>query len=209
MDNGNLQGRNGLVKLALRLFSIIANSAGCERVFSGFGIIHVAHRNKLKYKKVHNTALVKLDILQKQRDAGVGTRKKRRYGDPDGPEPTALIVGSSSTATTSEPDTIQDPSTTPFLDQDPANFADHAQQLIVGSQTCDEDALPAAPAAPPTTTARSTRQQKIPLARLFDYSVLSEKGVGFYWEGAKQNLEVDELVHDVLHAALGGDVPST
>ena len=202
------------MKLALRLFSVIANSAGCERVFSGFGIIHVPHRNKLKYQKVHNTALVKLDILQQEHDAGVGQRKKRRYGDPDGPEPTAAT-----NATTAESDTPSDPAMTPFLHQDPTDFAQQAQQLIsdaqISNEVEDEDVPPVAPPPPPpapaptTSRTRSSHQQKIPLATLFDYTIRSEKGVGFYWEGARQNLDADELVHDILHAALGSEVPST
>ena len=64
IDNGTTSGRNALVKLAIYILTIIANSAGCERTFSDFGIIHTKPRNKLDAKKVHKTGLVKMDLIQ-------------------------------------------------------------------------------------------------------------------------------------------------
>jgi len=77
MDTGVICGRNGVVKLALRLFSVTPNSAGCEQVFSGFGIIHVPHRSKLNAQKVHGAFIVKLDM---QHDLDI-SRRKRKFGN--------------------------------------------------------------------------------------------------------------------------------
>jgi hypothetical protein len=42
---------------------ILPNSAGPERVFSEFGMIHTKRRNRLHPTKVHNTSLVRSDWL--------------------------------------------------------------------------------------------------------------------------------------------------
>ena len=59
-----LSGRNCLVKLAIRILSVIANSGSCERAFSDFGISHTKLRNKLNAEKVHKTSVVKMDRRQ-------------------------------------------------------------------------------------------------------------------------------------------------
>ncbi|KAJ2984582.1 hypothetical protein NUW54_g10457 [Trametes sanguinea] len=53
-------GRNGLTKLAIRLLSVIANSAGTERVFSDFGGTHTKMRNRLHTETVHKTSTVRM-----------------------------------------------------------------------------------------------------------------------------------------------------
>ncbi|KAH9954013.1 ribonuclease H-like domain-containing protein [Lactifluus volemus] len=59
---GQKQGRNRLVKLAVHILSIVANSAGCERVFSEMGIVQTKHRSRLGLDKVRKTALIRMDI---------------------------------------------------------------------------------------------------------------------------------------------------
>lgn len=55
-------GQNGLVKLAMRIYTVVANSAGCELVFSNFGITHTKLRNKLDAEKVHKSGVVGMEI---------------------------------------------------------------------------------------------------------------------------------------------------
>jgi hypothetical protein len=87
IDNGKPTGRNGLVKLAIHLLSIIANSAGCERAFSNFGIIHTKPCNKLSAEKVHKTGVVKMELCRSHVEAGLThTRRKRAFGEIDNPE---------------------------------------------------------------------------------------------------------------------------
>jgi hypothetical protein len=64
-------GRNCLTKLAIRILSVIANSAGCERSFSIFGNIHTKRRNKLDTKTVHKTGILKTDITRRHAAAGL------------------------------------------------------------------------------------------------------------------------------------------
>ncbi|KAJ7226241.1 hypothetical protein C8J57DRAFT_961696, partial [Mycena rebaudengoi] len=58
-------GRGGFVKLAIRILSMLPNSAGPERTFSFFGLTHRKHRNRLDPGKVHNTAIVRNDCQKR------------------------------------------------------------------------------------------------------------------------------------------------
>ena len=71
IDTHQEQGRNRLVKLALHILSVIANSAGCERAFSHMGLVHTAIRSKLGVDKVRKSTVVGMDIKRLHIDAGL------------------------------------------------------------------------------------------------------------------------------------------
>lgn len=77
------RGRNGVGRLAIRILSVIANSAGCERAFSQFGITHTKRRNRLSPEVVHKTATVKAARQRAYAAAGLTStaRCKRKLGD--------------------------------------------------------------------------------------------------------------------------------
>ena len=90
-DNELPAGRNALTRLAIRLLSVVANSAGCERSFSIFGNIHTKTRNKLGTETVHKTGILKMDIRRRHVEEGrVPTRKKRQFSTLD--EPTSVTT---------------------------------------------------------------------------------------------------------------------
>ncbi|KAM5530120.1 hypothetical protein V8D89_016214 [Ganoderma adspersum] len=62
LNTKNLHGCNGLVKFAMRLFSIVPNLAMIEHIFSCFGTVHNKLRNRLHLEKVCKVVLVKADI---------------------------------------------------------------------------------------------------------------------------------------------------
>ncbi|KAI0366485.1 hypothetical protein BV20DRAFT_1095359, partial [Pilatotrama ljubarskyi] len=62
IDTHDVSGANGLVKFALRLFAIVPNSAGVERLFSLLGIVQTKHRNRLGVEKSRKVVLVKAHI---------------------------------------------------------------------------------------------------------------------------------------------------
>lgn len=87
-------GRNGLVKLAVHLLSIIANSASVERAFSDFGITHSKRRNHLSVEKVHKMSIVRMTRRREHVELGLvpSRRLKRKLGftdSSDGPEAVA------------------------------------------------------------------------------------------------------------------------
>ncbi|KAG8706727.1 hypothetical protein FRC11_008013, partial [Ceratobasidium sp. 423] len=66
-------GLSQLVKLAVRVHSVVANSAGAERLFSEMGHIQGSkRRNRLHYDKVHNLAMVRIDLKRQHQAAGLG-----------------------------------------------------------------------------------------------------------------------------------------
>ncbi|KAH7338638.1 hypothetical protein B0J17DRAFT_551480, partial [Rhizoctonia solani] len=53
-------GRHQLAHLAIHILSIVANLAGCERLFSEMSHIHTKRRSRLGYQKVFDTAVVRM-----------------------------------------------------------------------------------------------------------------------------------------------------
>jgi hypothetical protein len=77
LDKDVDHGQNALVKLAILIFAVIANSAGCERVFSSFGVTHTKHHNRLDPKKVHNMAVVGMQIKREDRELGLARNRRK------------------------------------------------------------------------------------------------------------------------------------
>ncbi|KAJ2986487.1 hypothetical protein NUW54_g9747 [Trametes sanguinea] len=71
-------GRNGVVKLAIRLLSVVANSAGVECAFSDFGRTHTKGRNRLNAEVVHNTGMLRMAIRREHATAGRLPRRLKR-----------------------------------------------------------------------------------------------------------------------------------
>jgi hypothetical protein len=68
----------------IRILSVIANSGGCERSFSDFGITHTKLRNKLAAEKVHKITVVKTDLRRAHTAAGLTSkRRKCAFGQND------------------------------------------------------------------------------------------------------------------------------
>lgn len=78
IDTNDVSGANALVKFALRVFAIVPNSAGVERLFSMLGIVHTKHRNRLGVQKSRKIVLVKADI---NRTYGTGRQEQHRSFD--------------------------------------------------------------------------------------------------------------------------------
>ncbi|EPQ55188.1 hypothetical protein GLOTRDRAFT_24480, partial [Gloeophyllum trabeum ATCC 11539] len=81
LDQRKLEGRNMLVKLAIRLLSVIANSAGSERLFSCLGIIISKIRNRLELGKANKMAKIKANMKDEQERNGLAPRRrlKRKF----------------------------------------------------------------------------------------------------------------------------------
>jgi hypothetical protein len=202
--------RNALTRLAIRLLSVVANLAGCERSFSIFGNIHTKTRNKLGTETVHKTGVLKMDIRRRHvKEGRVPTRKKRQFSTLD--QPTSV--------------------TTPVSVDPEANPIDYVQSLInEAEQDDDDDNLPnveellesiqlsfpvCAPAPTPSTSTNPPRRQarrKIPLSDLFLYPSTTEEelegGLAFYWKGGVKNLEAELARYDatqLAEQAMGGE----
>jgi hypothetical protein len=67
----NNNGSNGIMKLAICILSIVANSGASDRNFSAFGTIQTDRRNKLSVEKVHNVNVIRMEIWRSHAEAGL------------------------------------------------------------------------------------------------------------------------------------------
>jgi hypothetical protein len=197
IPTGQKQGRNRLTKLAIHILSIIANSAGCERVFSQMGLVQTKCRSRLGLDKVRKTALIRMDLKRRHVAEGlIRPRTKRTFDtmssdliQPSMPSillpPNSEPTPSAAAAQPTQPPPSTEPPEINVGTLDVANFDDMAKELVQAAtesdqltreeQDADEDLSMVPPPNPPTqpsTSSRSTRpstKTKIPLKNLFRY----------------------------------------
>ncbi|QRW17960.1 hAT family dimerization protein [Rhizoctonia solani] len=192
-------GRHQLAHLAIHVLSIVANSAGCERLFSEMGHIHTKRRNRLGYQKVFDTAVVRMDLKRKHADEGrTRSRLKRQFGSP------ALdsVVSGAGAKRNNQPDelaesigdvdAIEEELVTPSV----RSLITQLRQDVLD----DEDPLDDEPDEPPVATLpKKVRlffgtQFPIPLRDLFDYSRNTESevhGLDFFKSNGLNNLDAE------------------
>jgi hypothetical protein len=84
MHNDVCDGRNRFVMLAIRILSVVPNSAGCERQFSAFGRTHTKIRNQLNEQTVHKMSVLKNELMRQHVAKGLatgGAQKLRHHGN--------------------------------------------------------------------------------------------------------------------------------
>lgn len=213
-------GRNGLIKLAIHMFAVVANSAGCERAFSNFGITHTKLRNKIDAVRVHKMAVVGMALKCVDREAGLArNRKKRKFGMDD-TMPSDLLP--------------TNPDLPNGMDSDDTEFRQYAENLIREAEISRDDddlpediippsTIPTLAAAEPQTShaprqqrvrasassSSSSRKTQIPLANLFNYTLSPDVGLEFYWPGSKKNLDADLVAHELAAAEEVSESSST
>ena len=62
---------NSIARLAIHIYSIIANSGATEHNFSDFGNIQTKKRSLLKIEKVHKTNVLRMDISRRHAELGL------------------------------------------------------------------------------------------------------------------------------------------
>lgn len=204
-------GRNQLTVFAIHILTVVANSAGCERLFSDYGIIHTKRRSRLAVENVRKTGIVRMDLKRTHISEGYIRPRKRKLGEF---EDSATIAAPPPAETTSV-QADQEP-----LEDEPLeliDFADLAEQLIRDAADSDELDLPpisvSVPQSEPqpttttqsatssSTTARTSRKTNIPLQHLFRYPQLTTDpwdGLDHYWKGGVTNLESEMKLYEGL-----------
>ncbi|THU82318.1 hypothetical protein K435DRAFT_691755, partial [Dendrothele bispora CBS 962.96] len=61
----DVDGANGLVVLAMRIMSMVPNSASTERIFSRFGAVHTKARNRMSAEKTRKIVVLRTHIDRK------------------------------------------------------------------------------------------------------------------------------------------------
>jgi hypothetical protein len=197
VDTHEPVGRNRLVKLAIHILSIIANSAGCERAFSHMGLVQTAARSRLSVDKVRKTTIVGMDIKRSHIEAGLVQKRERREFKMPG-------TGNDADVTEFGDDEIED-----VLDFDQLAeqlIEDAASNNVDEPDTDEEFPLPPLTIRLPLHAIQSALQTtpsaapKIPLKSLFifpeDSSAPSE--MEYFWEGGIQNLDKEMEVYEAL-----------
>ncbi|KAJ7260042.1 ribonuclease H-like domain-containing protein [Mycena rebaudengoi] len=181
LDTGQVNGRNGVVKLAIWVLSIVANSAGSERGFSKFGIFLIKLRNQLSIQKVRKMNTIDMELKRKHEELGMTTdRIKRKF------------------VHFAEQHGGVQPGTIGYDDAD--SFAHLSTQLIRNSTDernfpVDDDEEEYSPTPSPHSPANFT------LKNLFEYPETSEDSVntlGFYWHGGIKDLQEELELYDLL-----------
>ncbi|KAJ7122705.1 ribonuclease H-like domain-containing protein [Mycena crocata] len=181
LDTGESNGRNGLVRLAIWLLSIIANSAGSERGFSKFGIFLTKLRNLLSIQKVRKMNTVDMDLKHKHEELGMVTdRVKRKFAHFS-----EEFIGE------------KNPN---FGYDETESFGQLATQLI--QDFADNQNIPVDDDEehPPTRSPHSLVNYQ--LKNLFQFpengSESLANGLGFYWQGGIKDLQEELEVYDLL-----------
>ncbi|GJE84312.1 hypothetical protein PsYK624_003880 [Phanerochaete sordida] len=221
------RGRNGVVRLAVRILSAIVNAGGCERTFSAFGVIHTKLRNHLAPDKVHKTAVVGQDLHEQHIEEGLipAHRPKRKFGS-DYPSATPSL--DLSLPSREAPAIDVPPADAEDIDVE-CDFLQLARQLRSEAEAVEaDDASPegADPSAPveddnlaaqpaasdtPSETPRQSQRSRasrtsIPLAQLFAYPNASssdsqnsaQSALNFFWAGGIKNLEDELAAYEIL-----------
>ncbi|KAJ7622690.1 hypothetical protein B0H17DRAFT_1151614 [Mycena rosella] len=208
MDTGpGLTGRGGFIKLAIRILSMVPNSAGPERVFSIYGITHTKHRNRLNPLKVHKSTTVRMDCQDSHRAAGlVPDRRPRNFSLAEDQDELAAMdtdISGSAVSPTSESNTDSVEADMDFsvmsamlVDLAAREDADEAAETRIS-----ETVATAAPPPPPSASASVTNPalripacKKLKLVDLFLYPAPGTPAaeLEFFWKDGINGLDQEE-----------------
>ena len=211
IDTRDPEGANGLVKFALRILSIVPNSAMTERFFSRLGIVQNKYRNRMHSERARKVVLIKAEC---DRIYGTGrSHRPRHFGrtDPDSDSNSEDEQVLPTTATTNGPlATLEAEGASNTTTS--ASFLELASELIASAEADDGEAPESDDedvSEPPTlSTVASHDQSSLPLPEgvpvprsealtlrhLFRYpsnplASSDENILAAFWNASKQNLE--------------------
>ena len=224
-------GGSDIVRFAIRLFSIVPNSAGTERFFSRMGLVQTKHRNRLDSDKARKLVLVKANI---DRMFGTGRSEQHRHFGHDIVSEDGSSSPLSDTIALSQPE----PSSlaaTPITTPPSASFSDElVQDAQDDSEPEPSDSEPDAELArvPREQSGRSNsirrnassqfnqsipRSEALLLCHIFDYpstplSTVSESPcclLTSFWNCSKDTLGAECAMLKEEEAMLTGDLAPT
>ncbi|KAJ6482399.1 ribonuclease H-like domain-containing protein [Mycena vulgaris] len=171
----------GFVKLAIRILSIVPNSAGSERIFSTYGLTHTQHRNRLNRPKVYKSTLVRMVRKESHRAAGVLPQRRPQHFRLADEQVKMEAMDADSASPAQDGGVSVGPSATDENEMDFGVVADLLINLAAG-EDAENAAAAAAPSIatipPPRTSASASTidpvlrlppYKKIKLADLFEY----------------------------------------
>ncbi|KAF5366821.1 hypothetical protein D9758_006539 [Tetrapyrgos nigripes] len=215
-DKNDISGVNGMVVLAMRIMSMVPNSAGIEQRFSKFGAVHTKLRNCMGAQKTSRKITVLDDHIQQKH--GTQPHYKRSHGQSkDAQDISAATTRAVAApgATAQPEDDLEDAihEELGVLDiNDDENRAeegegdagDTVEGLLEdeawGEEYGPDDLMPDQP----------LDEEALKLENLFDYPSLSDadnQTFAFmmeFWQRGESGLHADTLCHETLTSELGG-----
>lgn len=103
IDTEVASGRNLVTKMAILIQTVVANSAGCERLFSELGMVHTKKRCLLGLAKAEKSSRVRMMLKRQHLKEGLGPNPRKRrliedeldHSPSPGPQPPHHSVHSS------------------------------------------------------------------------------------------------------------------
>jgi hypothetical protein len=196
-----------LAMFAIRILSVVPNSASVERLFSWFGIIHSKLRNRLQPEKVRKTAVVFSDTADKFGCPPVPSRK-RHFGSQS---PAAQSGSSSAMDSLLTVEDVHNSEDTEGIHPADQSFR---EALNAGTDTSDEkdddeseDSPEDQDHNPTSRTELLGLSEGILLCNLFEYPShemsASRRIFEEFWRNSHEGLRVEEHAQDQsVHADL-------
>jgi hypothetical protein len=198
------RGQGAFVNLAIRILSMVPNSASTESTFSIFGNTQTKIRNRLSVNKTHNATLVRMAWRQHFKDQGLTQSRKKRKFTISGTTLSATIdpdIDQMSIGHQELPHQVLGDESDPDFATVAAALAREVQEEM-GDEEVDEHAGPSGqvgpeagqmrPWCPPPSTIdqhdfgpRIPAHKKVSLGDLFRYDLYSKDskdGLCFYWD---------------------------
>ncbi|CAE6453995.1 unnamed protein product [Rhizoctonia solani] len=184
-------GLSQLVKLAIRVHSVVANSAGAERLFSEMGHIQGSkRRNRLHYDKVHDLATVRIDLKRQHQAAGLVRKRARRHFDSTPFESTPQ----------SESEAISDQALEVSDDEDEDDHAPVDLKVLAArladATVDDEDDPEAIEDVGPVSSTHSVEHQQ-PRVRLF-FGTARPIPLRVFWKDGVRILSKEREVYEMI-----------
>lgn len=215
-DSREENGPNGLVRLAMRVLSIVPNSAATERIFSKMGAVHTKARNRQHAEKVRKIVILKEDTNERW---GVKARK-RKFGDiedvSESPSTSDFTEGTTTAATipsSTNTSSTNTSATNAIAGEDThsANFHTFAQELV--EEAAADDRIPVdsdSTNCSPTSTAHPlpndiSEKEGLLLRNLFFLPDSSARvpsslvDLTAFWDRGAKNLETEVTYNESFH----------
>ena len=188
---------NSIARLAIRIYSIIANSGATEHNFSNYGNTQTQKCSLLKIEKVHKTNVLRMDILRRHAELGyTESRGKRKLGGVEG---TNYITEPA--ASDDDDNENDDDNEFGSLASRLINAATAAAAVGNGTDNAEDPTLLSTALQP---WCRRPTHTQIRLEDLFDYQNANNY-LDFYHTAAKQNLQTEAETFKQMFAEQEGN----
>jgi hypothetical protein len=185
-------GIAGFVALAMRIVSIVPNTAATERLFSKFGIIHTKLRNRLHPDKVRKQVVVRVDTMLKFPASSSSWSNKRKFSST---EDDTSDEGGETTAAQTQPGAI-------FEDRP---FTSIAEELVAEA-AADDEINPLAVFAPGQPTSHLPSDKAcLELKNLFNFPAAGAShsstlaSLTKFWAAGQIGLLCEVEYHDMIY----------